>query len=141
MRILGIDFGQRRIGVAVSDSLGITAQPLAVIERGGQVSDIKMVAELIQKHAVELVVMGLPLALSGKRGPEAQRAAAFAESLKRETAIPVVWVDERFTTAQGSRALTEAGESHRRQKSRIDQVAAQLILQSYLDSKDAKNSG
>ena len=141
MRILGLDFGERRIGVALSDASAITAQPLTVIERHGLAKDIQSIEALIRQHAVESIVMGLPLTLEGERGPQAQRALAFGSELKRATQIPLEWVDERFTTAQGIKALSEAGESGRQQRKRIDQVAAQLILQSYLDSKNAQKTG
>ena len=140
MRILGLDFGERRIGVALSDPSAIIAQPLAVIERRGLAEDIGSIKALISQHGVESVVMGLPLTLKGERGPQAQRALAFGNELKRATQVAIEWMDERFTTAQGSRALSEAGENGRQQKKRIDQVAAQLILQSYLDSKHAKKT-
>lgn len=138
---MGLDFGEKRIGAALSDSLAITAQPFTVIERQNLAADIKAIKALIQMHSVETVVMGMPLTLKGGQGPQAQRAAAFAGELKRAANICVEWVDERFTTAQGARALSEAGESRRHQKSRIDQVAAQLILQAYLDAKNAQKTG
>ncbi len=138
MRILALDFGQRRIGVALSDALEITAQPLGVIERSGAAADLQAVGKLIASHAVECVVIGLPLTLKGEQGPQAQRALAFGEALKRIISVPIEWVDERFTTAQASRALREAGQDSRKQKSSIDQAAAQLILQSYLDAKHAR---
>ena len=138
MRILALDFGQRRIGAALSDALEITAQPLAVIERIGAAADLQAVAKLIAGHDVECVVIGLPLTLKGERGPQAQRALAFGDALKRVISVPIEWVDERFTTAQASRALREAGQDSRNQKSSIDQAAAQLILQSYLDAKHAR---
>lgn len=136
MRVLGIDFGQRRIGLAISDALGITAQPLAVMERSVQTEDIRKITSLVREHAIERIVIGLPLGLDGKKGPQAQRALAFGRALGNDTHLTVEWMDERFTTAQGSRALREAGQKAHEQKSRIDQVAAQLILQSFLDMKN-----
>ena len=131
---MGLDIGQRRIGVAISDSLGLTAQGLAVLERRTAAVDVEAVCRLAKAHAAETVVIGLPLTLEGQQGPQAQRVASFADLIHRASGLPIAWVDERFTTAQGERALLEAGASRQRRKRVIDQVAAQLILQSYLDA-------
>jgi putative Holliday junction resolvase len=133
MRVLGVDMGQRRIGVALSDSLGMTAQPLMVIERQGTSADLQALAALAVKHEVAAIVVGLPLTLRGERGPQAQRVLAFADALRRQVAVPVEFVDERLTTVQGERALIATDTSRRKRKQVIDQVAAQLILQQYLD--------
>lgn len=135
MRILSLDFGERRIGVALSDALKMTAQPLSVVERSRLSEDLDAIVQLIASHNVESVVIGLPLTLKGERGPQAQRAMAFGDALKQRISIPVEWVDERFTTAQASRALRQAGQDGRKQKASVDQAAAQLILQAYLDAK------
>lgn len=135
MRMLGLDIGQRRIGVAVSDPLGLTAQGVTVLQRHGGAADVSAVCALARTHGVERIVIGLPLTLDGQRGPQAQRAASFADLIHRACGLPIVWVDERFTTVQGSRALRAAGCRGRRQKPTIDRVAAQLILQSYLDAQ------
>ncbi|MBI4341076.1 MAG: Holliday junction resolvase RuvX [Candidatus Omnitrophica bacterium] len=134
MRILGLDVGQRRIGVAVSDSLGLTAQGLTVVQRRATEADAEAISRLAKEQDVSTVVVGLPLTLEGRRGPQADRVASFAEALQRVCGLPVVWVDERFTTAQGERALLAGGASRKRRKDIVDQVAAQLILQAYLDA-------
>ena len=134
MRILGLDVGEKRIGVALSDPLGFTAQRLTVLERSGGREDLDAVCAVMAEHQVTAVVVGLPLTLKGARGPQAQRAASFAQALQRQSAVPVHLVDERLTTVQGERALLAADTSRRRRKQLIDQVAAQLILQQYLDS-------
>ena len=134
MRVLGLDVGERRIGVALSDPLGLTAQRLTVLDRAGGRGDLDAVCALIAKHGVTTVVVGLPLTLKGTHGPQAQRVTSFAQALRRQSAVPVHLVDERLTTVQGERALLAADTSRRRRKQVIDQVAAQLILQQYLDS-------
>ena len=134
-RIMGLDVGQRRIGVAISDPVGATAQGVTVLERRASAADdVEAVCRLAKAHAAELLVIGLPLTLEGQRGPQAQRVASFADLVHRASGLPIAWVDERFTTAQGERVLLEGGASRQRRKHVVDQVAAQLILQSYLDA-------
>lgn len=133
MRVLGVDMGQRRIGIALSDSLGMTAQPLMVIERQSTSADLQTLAALAVTHEVAAIVVGLPLTLRGERGPQAQRVLAFADALRHQVTVPVEFVDERLTTVQGERALISMDASRRKRKQVIDQVAAQLILQQYLD--------
>ena len=135
MRVLGLDVGDVRIGVAVSDSLGLTAQPLTVISRKGLAADLAALRTMITAHGVDTVVVGLPLTLRGERGVQAQRTASFGEALKRQVPVTVTFLDERLTTVQGERALLETGASRRKRKHVIDQVAAQLILQHFLDAK------
>ena len=133
MRILGLDVGDRRIGVALSDSLGLTAQQLTVLERQGLAKDLEALGAMVQQHKVETVVVGLPLTLRGERGVQAQKVASFSDALHRRVAVPVQFIDERLTTVQGERALREMGTSRGKRKRVIDQVAAQLILQQFLD--------
>lgn len=132
-RILGLDVGDARIGVALSDPLGLTAQRLTVIERTAPAQDVEVVQALVTQHGVQAVVIGLPLTMRGERGPQARKVAAFSEALRHRLAMPVELIDERLTTVQGSRALQETGTRGRKRKAVIDQVAAQLILQQYLD--------
>ncbi len=138
MRALGLDVGERRIGVAVSDTLGIAAGRLVTIERRGLQADLEALRELIHQQAVEVVVVGIPLSLRGGQGPQARRVQAFAEALQRRIGVPIEFVDERLTTVQGTRALIETGLSARRRKAVVDQVAAQLILQQYLETRRAR---
>ena len=135
MRILGLDVGDRRIGIALSDPLGLTAQPLTVVERQRMTVDVEAVRSLVERHAVERVVVGLPLTLRGTTGPQAEKVTVFADALRRRLAVPVQLIDERLTTVQGERALLAAGATRRRRKQLIDQVAAQLILQQFLDAQ------
>ena len=132
-RVLGLDFGERRIGVALSDPLGISAQRLTVLERTNLRADLNAVRELVTRHGVEALVVGLPLTMKGERGVQAEKASTFARQLQERVAVPVHLVDERLTTVEGERALRATNTSRRKRKATIDQVAAQLILQQYLD--------
>jgi len=134
MRILGLDVGERRIGVALSDSLGLTAQRLTVIERRVLPSDVEAVAALADEHQVEAVVVGLPLTMQGNVGEQARRVMGFVETLRQRVRCPVHVMDERLTTLQGERTLATMDASRRTRKRLIDQLAAQLILQAYLDA-------
>lgn len=134
MRVLGLDVGTRRIGVAVSDPLGISAQRLTTIERHDVASAVNAVAALVSQHQVETIVVGLPLTMKGEQGSQAALVKAFIDSLRQAVPCPVQVMDERLTTAQGEQALLMMDTSRRRRKQLIDQVAAQLILQAYLDA-------
>ena len=134
-RVLGLDVGERRIGVALSDPLGLTAQRLTVLERRSAGEDVSTVAALAAEHRAEAVVVGLPLTMKGLEGPQAKLVRAFIEALETRLSCPVHVVDERLTTVQGERALLSTDASRRKRKGLIDQVAAQLILQSYLDAQ------
>jgi len=133
-RILGLDVGERRIGVALSDPLGLTAQRLAVLQRRDPVTDFKTIAALATGHHAEAIVVGLPLTMQGVVGTQAGRIMAFVEQLRVHVRCPVHVVDERLTTVEGERALLATDASRRKRKQLIDQVAAQLILQAYLDA-------
>lgn len=135
MRVLGLDFGERRIGVALSDPLGLTAQRLMVLERHHPAQDLDRIAELVLQHSAERVIVGLPLTLGGMRGVQAEKVLTFVGQLRRRINVPVDVLDERLTTVQGERALRETGASRRQRKAMIDQVAAQLILQHFLDAQ------
>ncbi len=134
-RILGFDVGDRRIGLAVSDALGYTAQPLFTLHRKNKRADMKWVGRVIRKHAVTEVVVGNPLYMSGDQSPQAAKAQAFAEELRTEFGVTVHLWDERLTTTQAHRHLDEAGHAAMGRKGIIDQVAAVLILQSFLDAR------
>jgi putative Holliday junction resolvase len=134
-RILGLDVGDRRIGVALSDPLGLTAQPLTVLTRRDLARDVADVRALVEQHAVGGIVVGLPLTLRGEPEVQARKVMTFIKALRRHVAVPVRAVDERLTTVQGARALRDTGVGRRRRKALIDQVAAQLILQQVLDAQ------
>lgn len=134
MRKLGIDYGEKRIGVAVSDPLGITAQPVEVVENNPEA--VSKINDIINKiENVELIVVGLPKTLKGEIGISAQKVLEFVEIIKKEINIPIVTWDERMTTAAAEKMLISAGLSRGKRKKVIDKAAAAYILQSYLDSK------
>lgn len=132
-RILGLDLGEKRIGVAVSDGLNIIAQSIGIIERKGIKNDLKNIEGLIKEHNAGVLVVGLPLNMDGTKGKSANLAIDFVNELKKEVRIKVELVDERLTTAQGERIFLEADISREKRKKNIDKIAAQLILQNYLD--------
>jgi putative Holliday junction resolvase len=134
-RILGFDVGDRRIGLAISDPLGYTAQPLFTLHRTNRRADFKWLARVLRKHGVTEAVVGNPLYMSGDQSPQAAKAQAFAEELRTEFAMTVHLWDERLTTTQAHRHLDEAGHAAMGRKGIIDQVAAVLILQSFLDAR------
>lgn len=131
-RVLGLDLGQARIGVAVSDPDRTMAVPVGTI-RTGAPGDVKAVAALARDHDVGLVVVGLPLRLSGERGPEAQRAEEFARALEAFIGLPVELQDERLSTVEADRNLRQAGVRGRERRAVIDPSAAAVILQAWLD--------
>jgi putative Holliday junction resolvase len=138
-RILGFDVGDRRIGLAISDPLGYTAQPLFTLHRAGKRADLKSVGRVLRKHGVREAVVGNPLYMSGDQSPQAAKAQAFAEELRTEFGITVHLWDERLTTTQAHRLLDDAGHGAGNykggRKGIIDQVAAVLILESFLEAR------
>ena len=139
-RVAAFDVGDRRIGVAVSDPLGYTAQPLLTLHRtggkGGHRADMKSIARLLRKHAVAEAVVGNPLHMSGDQSPQAAKAQQFAEELRAQFGLTVHLWDERLTTTEAHRHLDAGGHAAGRERRQIiDQVAAVLILQSFLDAR------
>jgi putative Holliday junction resolvase len=133
MRLLGLDVGDKTIGVALSDESATLASGLPTIRRGGLKKDLRELADLARGHEVGTVVVGLPRSLDGSEGPQAQKVRAFIEALKTAVEVPVVAWDERFTTVAAEHALMEGGVRRERRKGLVDKVAAVLILQNYLD--------
>jgi len=133
-RALGIDFGDSRIGLALSDDIGFMAHPLETIPVK-ETEPIGRIAEVAEKNDVETIVLGLPRNMDGTYGPSAEKVRAFAEQMRARIAIPIILWDERMTTMQAQRALHEAGRNVKRSREVIDQVAAQTILQSWMDSR------
>jgi putative Holliday junction resolvase len=131
---MGLDVGHRRIGVAVSDPTGLLARGVEVLPRTSLADDLARICALIDTLAVERVVVGHPISLSGEVGPQALDAERFAESLRETSPVPVELWDERLSTLEADRRMQEAGLSGRKRRQRIDMAAAILILQSYLDS-------
>lgn len=133
-RILAIDHGSKRIGFALSDELGWTAQPLETFHRRNQDADIRHIQELVRQHEVGRVVVGMPLRLDGEVGPAAKVVEAFVQLLEPALSIPVVTWDERMTTRSAEDVLIAADVSRRKRKGIVDRVAAAILLQSYLAS-------
>lgn len=134
-RLLGLDFGDRRIGVAVSDELGLTAQPVLTLTRKNPRADLKSLGRLLRKYACTAIVLGNPLYLSGDLSPQAAKTQAFAEVLREAFSLPVHLWDERLTSAEAHRHLHAAGRPLSGHRAVVDQVAAVLILQSFLDAQ------
>jgi len=134
-KALGIDLGDARVGVAISDDLGMLAHPLETIPVQST-PVLKRVLALATERSATTIVVGMPRNMNGSLGPAAEKAKAFIEELRRETLIRVVAWDERLSTVSAQRALQEAGRNTKKQRAVIDQVAAQIILQSWLDSQE-----
>ena len=137
MRILGVDYGEKRIGLAISDPLGMFGQPLETVESGAA-PPVDRIAEICKERGVETIVVGLPRNMDGTLGPKAAEASAFADALAGKTGLNVVLQDERLSTARAERSLRETDMSRRKRKARVDAVAAQVILQTYLDTRSKR---
>ncbi len=138
MRILGLDFGEKTVGVAVSDPLMVTAQNLEIIRRtqGNKLrKTLARIEELIEEYGVTEIVVGLPLNMNGTEGERAVKSREFADMIARRTGITPVMVDERLTTVSADRIMDEAGLSHEQKKEHVDAIAAGFILQTYMDSR------
>ncbi len=137
-RILGIDYGERRIGLAVSDPLGMLAQPLPTLtRRRGKRPPVAPIARLAEEKGVEALVVGLPLTPAGEESDWTRQVRAFGDRLAETTGLPVAYQDERMTSARAERAIRslDLPRARREQKDRVDAAAAVLILQAYLDSR------
>ena len=136
-RILGLDVGSKRIGLAISDPLGITAQGLETLQRQNKRSDFARLEQVIREHKVAAIVIGLPLRMVGGVGIQAEKMEAFAAEVRRRFRLPVHLWDERLTSAQANRLLRETDMSIKRRGEVVDQMAAVLILQSWMDGRGA----
>ena len=135
-RYLGLDVGNRRIGVAVSDELGLTAQPVLTLERRRNPrEDLRSLARLARRFAVVGIVVGNPLRLSGEASPQTAKTQAFAAELGQLAALPIHLWDERLTTHEAHQILYQAGHARQQHRAVVDQVAATLILQSFLEKQ------
>jgi putative Holliday junction resolvase len=137
MRVLGLDLGGRRIGLALSDPLGEFAFPEGVLERKKLEADLKALCDLVRERGVGRIVVGLPLHMSGRVGSEAKAARGFAARLAEVSGVPVDLLDERWTTVEAERALRDAGATRLRRSDpgRVDAVAATILLRTYLASR------
>jgi len=136
VRILALDVGEKRIGLAVSDPLGITAQGISVLTRQNREADLARLREVAQEYHVQEILVGLPRHMDGRPGKQADAVLELARSLGDSLGIPVTPLDERLTTMEAERVLIEADLSRRRRRRVVDQVAAVLILQSYLEYRN-----
>lgn len=134
-RLLGIDFGTKRVGVAVSDTQQVLASPLNNYQRNGLQADERFFRQLAAEYEVAALVVGLPLHMSGDESGKCKEARAFGQWLQRITKLPVTFHDERFSSLQAEALLLQAEFTSRQRKARIDKVAAQILLQAFLDSR------
>jgi putative holliday junction resolvase len=141
LRILALDYGERRIGVAVSDPTGMLAQPLETIDRKrGKTGPLERIGQLVREYAVERIILGLPLHMDGRAGEEVATVQRFGAQVSARTGVPVEYLDERWTTVEAGRALQELGVRGQRRRERIDATAAAILLRAFLERGAARCS-
>jgi putative Holliday junction resolvase len=133
MRILAIDYGSQRIGIAISDPTGTLARPLPFVLAKGDAKLAREIADLVKKEQAELILLGLPRHMNGDLGEAAEKVKAFSAFLEKATPIKIKFIDERLSTVQASRQLQESGKDSRKQRDKIDSASAAVLLQCYLD--------
>ncbi|MDH4099423.1 MAG: Holliday junction resolvase RuvX [Nitrospirota bacterium] len=138
MRILALDLGSKRIGIAVSDALGLTASGLKVLESRGRERDLQAIRELVDEYEVDEIVVGLPVNMNGTEGPLAEKAREFGRLLEITTKLPIHLWDERLSTTAATRVLVEADLSRKKRKGVVDKVAAVIILSGYLQYRSMR---
>jgi len=141
VRILAIDPGTVRLGLALSDPSGTIAQPLSVLARRSEAEDLKALTELAERHEVGMIVIGLPRLMDGRLDAAAQQAQAFGAQVARATGRPVAYWDERLTSVAAERYLIEQGKRRSKRRQEIDRMAATLLLQGYLDYRAGRGPG
>jgi len=141
VRVLALDIGEKRIGVAVSDPSGSVATPVKVLATQSVLGDSRLLANLIDDYEAELVLVGLPLSLDGTEGKQAAEVRRISALLAKTTPLPFEYYDERLSSSAAKRAMTEAGVSDKAKRGSVDMVAASLFLQSFLDSRRAQGEG
>jgi putative Holliday junction resolvase len=142
MRILGLDYGSKTVGVSVSDPLGLTAQGVEIIRRTSENKlrqTLARIESLVKEYGVEKIVLGLPKNMNNTLGDRAEKSIEFKAMLERRTGLPVVLWDERLTTVEANRTLMESGVRRENRKDYVDKLAAVYILQGYLDCEGMKN--
>ncbi|MCR5102800.1 MAG: Holliday junction resolvase RuvX [Butyrivibrio sp.] len=142
MRIMGLDYGSKTVGVAISDTLLLTAQPKEIIRRKEENKlrrTLARIEELIQEYEVEQIVLGLPLNMDQSVSARAELSMEFKDKIERRTGIPVTMWDERLTTVEADEIMEQSGVPKKDFKKYVDMIAAQIILQDYLDNRDKKN--
>jgi putative Holliday junction resolvase len=137
MRFMGLDVGDKRIGVAISDESALIASPRETLSRTGNKKDIAHLLELARREEVSEILVGMPWRLDGTSGPQADKVSRFVDALRASTEIAITTWDERFSTVRAEEALIEADVSREKRRGVVDKVAAAIILQSYLDAKRA----
>lgn len=133
---MGLDYGSKTIGIAISDELGFTAQPVETVERNGENKlrkSLARISEIVREKNIQKIVVGLPVNMSGKRGERVARTLEFVEKLKLRVDIPIVMQDERLTTVEANEILSESGVKREERKRYIDQIAASIILKEYME--------
>jgi len=140
-RYMGLDVGEKTIGVAISDPLGFTAQGITVVMRQSLPKDLDQLKKLVRDYNVTAIVVGLPLSLNNALGPQAEKVKHFANKLQKAIPLPLEYVDERFSTTMAERTLLAADVSRQKRKGVIDKMAAQIILQSFLDRRAHRAKG
>ena len=136
---MGLDYGSKTLGIAISDELGFTAQPVETVERNGENKlrkSLARISEIVREKNIQKIVVGLPVNMSGKRGERVARTLEFVEKLKLRVDIPIVMQDERLTTVEANEILRESGVRCEERKRYIDQVAASIILKEYMERQD-----
>jgi putative Holliday junction resolvase len=141
MRVLGLDIGEKRIGVAVSDPTGTVASPLVVLDSARALGDGTGLRALVEEYEPELLVAGLPLSMDGAEGPQAASVRRAGERLAGLVSVPIDYLDERLSSAEAERMMADAGADSRARRGRVDMVAAALILQAYLDARGGSRVG
>lgn len=136
-RYLGIDYGTKRVGIAISDGLGLTARPLEVVARG---EVVERVADIVASYDVTRLIIGLPTALGGHEGASAEGARDLGRELAAATGVDIEFVDEKFTSRMAEEALLDSGMKRRRRRETVDKVAAAIILQAYLDTRGSEGN-
>lgn len=135
-RILGLDVGSRRVGVAISDELGMLASPVEAVERGR--AEVERFREIVKRFGAGRIVAGLPTGMSGREGPQAAEVRTYADALAEQLELPLDYWDERLTTAVAERSLIASGMRRERRKQQVDALAAAVMLQGYLDAQAAR---
>lgn len=136
---MGLDYGSKTIGIAISDELGFTAQPVETVERNGENKlrkSLARISEIVREKNIQKIVVGLPVNMSGKRGERVARTLEFVEKLKLRVDIPIVMQDERLTTVEANEILSESGVKREERKRYIDQIAASIILKEYMERQN-----
>jgi len=135
---MGLDVGDKRLGIALSDELGLTAQPHKTLERKNARQDFEQLRGIVKEYQVVAIVVGLPKNMNGTMGRQARLVSDFAGKIEKDLGVPVILWDERLSTVAAERVLLDADVSRAKRKNRVDRIAAALILQGYLDSEGAR---